>query len=274
MSTSYEEYKWSRGLLVAGVDEAGRGPLAGPVVAAAYVLRDPKLPPLPLVQDSKVMTADDRDAAFSELVQQAPHSAEFAIAIADQGIIDSINILQATYAAMTAAVQALPQWAQRSALAVAVDGNRLPPALATATDGGPAGGSKRPRDALAAAQAVVKGDSKVYSIAAASVLAKVARDRLMQAYDAMYPQYGLGQHKGYPTAAHMAAVMEHGPSPIHRLTFAPLRGNFTSQDVKGTVPPLPLAHLAEEGALQRVVVVPAGTAAQSAPSKQRRRRKA
>lgn len=123
--------------------------------------------------------------------------------------IDEINILQASLESMALAVDALP--ADARADFVFVDGNRLPAALA---EGGAAGVQASP---------VIKGDAKVFAIAAASIIAKVTRDRLMREFDAQFPQYGLAQHKGYPTAAHVAAIAVHGPCAIHRMTFAPLK---------------------------------------------------
>jgi len=228
----YEKRLWDQGVQhVCGVDEAGRGPLAGPVVAAACLLPAHWTGGASIagVNDSKSTTEADREATFAALV--ACPDVRFSIAVADHRIIDRVNILQATYAAMHAAVQALPIRVQHAL----VDGNRIPHQLADqASAAAEAGG------APFAVEAVVKGDGKVYSIAAASILAKVTRDRIMAWYDEQYPGYGLQQHKGYPTGAHRAAVAALGPSPIHRLTFAPLKGVFGQADIKGQllhVPP-------------------------------------
>ena len=183
---------------VAGVDEAGRGPLAGPVFAAAVIL-DPQRP-LRGLRDSKQLS----EAAREQLAVQIRASAlAWSVAWADSEEIDALNILQATFLAMRRAVLGLAHRPQQ----VLVDGNRLPPLQ------GLCGG----------AQAVVRGDATVPAISAASILAKCARDRLLQGLDLVYPGYGLAQHKGYPTAAHLAALREHGPLPLHRLSFAPVR---------------------------------------------------
>ena len=183
---------------VAGVDEAGRGPLAGPVFAAAVIL-DPQRP-LRGLRDSKQLS----EAAREQLAVQIRASAlAWSVAWADSEEIDALNILQATFLAMRRAVLGLAHRPQQ----VLVDGNRLPPLQ------GLCGG----------AQAVVRGDATVPAISAASILAKCARDQLLQGLDLVYPGYGLAQHKGYPTAAHLAALREHGPLPLHRLSFAPVR---------------------------------------------------
>ncbi len=229
---TYESKLWSQGLdFVCGVDEAGRGPLAGPVVAAACMIpKDwPGHDSITGVNDSKGTTEEDREHTFAALV--ACPDVQFAVAVADHRIIDRVNILQATYAAMSAAVQALPTTAQYAL----VDGNRIPHQLADLATAS----ASSPGAASFAVEAVTKGDSKVYSIAAASILAKVVRDRIMTWYEGQYPGYGLSQHKGYPTGAHRAAVTQLGPSPIHRLTFAPLKGEYSAADVKGQLLPVP-----------------------------------
>jgi len=183
---------------VAGVDEAGRGPLAGPVFAAAVIL-DPQRP-LSGLRDSKQLS----EAAREHLAGQIRASAlAWSVAWADSEEIDTLNILQATFLAMRRAVQGLSCRPQQ----VLVDGNRLPPLRGLCDN----------------ARAVVRGDATVPAISAASILAKCARDQLMQSLDLVYPGYGLAQHKGYPTAAHLAALREHGPLPLHRLSFAPVR---------------------------------------------------
>ena len=181
--------------LLAGVDEAGRGPLAGPVVAAAVILDE--LAPIKGLHDSKVLTARARERLFDEIRARALCC---SIAQASVEEIDTLNILQATLLAMQRAVDGLRLRPHK----VLVDGNRLPVLTM-------------------AAQAIVKGDAKVRAISAASILAKVYRDRLCQELHAQHPEYGFGGHKGYPTAAHLAALREHGPCAQHRRSFAPVR---------------------------------------------------
>lgn len=180
--------------LMAGVDEAGRGPLAGPVVAAAVILDD--LHPIAGLNDSKKLTAKRREKLFDEIKAKALC---FSIAQATVQEIDEINILQATLLAMKRAVEGL----RLKPVKVLVDGNRLP-----AID--------------IRAEAIVQGDALVPAISAASILAKVHRDRLCEQMHAQYPQYGFDQHKGYGTAVHLAALQTHGPAECHRLTFAPV----------------------------------------------------
>ena len=181
--------------LLAGVDEAGRGPLAGPVVAAAVIL-DERMPVKGL-KDSKVLTARARERLFDEIRAKALCC---SIAQASVEEIDTLNILQATMLAMQRAVDGLRLRPHK----VLVDGNRLP----TLT---------------MAAEAIVRGDAKVRSISAASILAKVYRDRLCLELHAQHPEYGFGGHKGYPTVAHLAALREHGPCRHHRRSFGPVR---------------------------------------------------
>ena len=183
------------GRLLAGVDEAGRGPLAGPVVAAAVILDD--LLPIKGLKDSKVLTSRRRELLFDEIRAKALCC---SIAQASVEEIDALNILQATMLAMQRAVDGLRLRPHK----VLVDGNRLPVLKI-------------------AAEAVVKGDAKVRAISAASILAKVFRDRLCVELHAMHPQYGFDGHKGYPTPAHLAALREHGACPQHRRSFAPVR---------------------------------------------------
>ena len=186
---------WDQPGLVAGVDEAGRGPLAGPVVAAAVILDE--LKPIKGLADSKVLSERRREALFDEIRAKA-----LACCIAEASVeeIDRLNILQATMLAMKRAVEGLRLLPHR----VLVDGNRLPVL-------------KMP------GEAIVKGDSKVPAISAASILAKVHRDRLCLALDAAHPQYGFAAHKGYPTAEHLAALRAHGASQAHRRSYAPVR---------------------------------------------------
>lgn len=181
--------------LVAGVDEVGRGPLCGAVVTAAVIL-DPSRP-IEGLNDSKKLSEARREALFPLIQQQA---LAWCIARAEVEEIDRLNILQATLLAMQRAVAGLSITPQR----VLVDGNRCP---------------KLPMPAAA----VVKGDSRVPAIAAASILAKVARDREMGELDLRYPGYGLAKHKGYPTPLHLAALRQLGVTPIHRRSFAPVR---------------------------------------------------
>ena len=186
--------QWHAPGLVAGVDEAGRGPLAGPVVAAAVILDD--LHPIAGLADSKKLTALRRERLFDEIRAKALC---FCIAEASVEEIDRINILQATMLAMQRAVNGLrlkPALAQ-------VDGNRLP--LLDMPG-----------------EAIVKGDALVPAISAASILAKVHRDRWCDALDVRFPQYGFAAHKGYGTAAHLEALRQHGPCPEHRSSFSPV----------------------------------------------------
>jgi ribonuclease HII len=186
---------WDTPGLVAGVDEAGRGPLAGPVVAAAVILDD--LQPVRGLADSKTLSARRREALFDEIRAKA-----LACCIAEASVeeIDRLNILQATLLAMQRAVAGLRLVPHR----VLVDGNRLPVL-------------KMP------AAAIVQGDSKVQAISAASILAKVHRDRLCLNLHAAHPAYNFAGHKGYPTAEHLAALQQHGACPAHRRSYAPVR---------------------------------------------------
>lgn len=185
---------WDVSVLMAGVDEAGRGPLAGPVVAAAVILDDRY--PIKGLADSKILTALRREKLFDEIRAKA-----LCCSIAEASVeeIEELNILQATLLAMRRAVEGL----RLKPKLVLVDGNRLP-VLAIR------------------AEAIVKGDSKVPAISAASILAKVHRDRWCLAYDLEFPQYGFAKHKGYGTAEHLAALKAHGACPQHRKTFRPV----------------------------------------------------
>ncbi|WP_444925540.1 ribonuclease HII [Microbulbifer sp. TRSA002] len=184
-----------KGDLIAGVDEVGRGPLAGDVVAAAVIL-DPNKPIAGLA-DSKKLTEKKREQLFDEICEQA---LSYSIARATVEEIDQLNILQASLLAMHRAVAQLPVQPEF----VLVDGNKKP-------------NWDYPCDT------VVKGDGRVAAIGAASILAKVTRDREMVVLDSEYPGYGLAGHKGYPTKAHMEALQLQGPTPIHRTSFAPVR---------------------------------------------------
>jgi ribonuclease HII len=186
---------WDTPGLVAGVDEAGRGPLAGPVVAAAVILDE--LQPIRGLADSKVLTARRRERLFDEIRARA-----LCCSVAEASVeeIDRLNILQATLLAMRRAVDGLRLTPHR----VVVDGNRVPVLPMPVA-------------------AVVKGDAQVAAISAASILAKVTRDRLCGELHTAYPQYGFEGHKGYPTAEHLAALREHGACPAHRRSYAPVR---------------------------------------------------
>jgi ribonuclease HII len=181
--------------LLAGVDEVGRGPLAGDVVTAAVILDANN--PIAGLADSKKLSDKKREALFPEICEKA---LAWSIGRASVEEIDRINILQATMVAMQRAVEGLDICPEH----VMIDGNRCP-------------------DLHYPATAVVKGDSKVEAIAAASIIAKVTRDREMVALDEQYPGYGLAGHKGYPTKAHMQALVDLGVTPIHRRSFAPVR---------------------------------------------------
>ena len=182
-------------ILVCGVDEAGRGPLAGPVSAAAVILDDAN--PISGLADSKKLSEKQRDLLAPLIKQRA---LAWAVAYASVEEIDHLNILQATLLAMRRAVLALSVQPQL----VLVDGLYCP-------------------DTGISSEAIIKGDSKVAAISAASILAKTARDALMLQMHEQYPVYGFATHKGYPTAAHLAALQEHGVSSVHRRSFKPVR---------------------------------------------------
>ena len=193
---------WDVPGLVAGVDEAGRGPLAGPVVAAAVILDDHK--PIRGLADSKKLTALRREKLFDEIRAKA-----LCCSIAEATVeeIDRLNILQATMLAMQRAVKGL----RLKPAKVLVDGNRLPVL-----------------DVVA--EAIVSGDALVPSISAASILAKVTRDRMLEEMHAQHPGYGFDRHKGYGTAQHLAALRELGPLPVHRRSFAPVAQLLSERD--------------------------------------------
>ena len=201
---SYERQSLDAGHeTIAGVDEAGRGPLAGPVVAAAVILpkkwiEEGVCESLFNLNDSKKLSAAQRDDFFEILTTEK--ELQWKVSVIESETIDRINILQATYQAMNQALGSLSMVPDH----VLVDGLRVP-------------SLKYPHTPI------VKGDSLSYSIAAASICAKVTRDRLMETYHQKYPQYGFSKHKGYGTAQHRKALIEHGPCPIHRKTFAPVR---------------------------------------------------
>jgi ribonuclease HII len=190
---SFETAAIAQGFLPCGVDEAGRGPWAGPVVAAAVVLDMANLPAG--LNDSKKLNEARREALYDPIMR----SAHVGVGIASAALIDEINILEATYRAMAEAVAALGE-VTNFAL---VDGNRAPPLPIRV-------------------QTIIEGDGKSLSIAAASIIAKVTRDRILHQLDAQYPGYGFGKHKGYGTLAHMLALEQIGPCAEHRMSFKPI----------------------------------------------------
>lgn len=193
--------------LICGVDEAGRGPLAGAVYASAVIL-DPAYE-IGGLADSKKITEKKRDALAVEIKQ---HALAWAIATSSVEEVDEINILQASLLAMKRAVEVMQiQFSEvlsNQAIHVQVDGNQCP-------------------NIRLSCEAIVKGDSKVQAISAASILAKTARDANLYELDKQYPMYGFAQHKGYPTKAHMALLQEHGVSPVHRRSYAPVKRLLT-----------------------------------------------
>jgi ribonuclease HII len=191
-----ERQYWEKGYrLVAGVDEAGRGPLAGPVVAAAVVLDRPL--DLPEVNDSKLLSPSLRKRLFHEIRRRV---FEYGVGIVGPEEIDRLNILQATLRAMQLAVEDLSTYPG----AILVDGNQLP-------------------EGVRGCVGIVGGDRSSFSIAAASILAKVTRDTIMERYDRQFPLYGFVNHKGYATARHLDAIEKYGLCPIHRRSFHPKR---------------------------------------------------
>jgi ribonuclease HII len=181
---------------IAGIDEAGRGPLAGPVAVAAVILNPDNLPRG--LDDSKVLTESDRERLYEQILKKA---LAVSVALASAAEIDRINIRQATLDAMSRAAKSL----SLAPVHVLVDGKDVPAGL-------PCQG-----------EAIVKGDATSFSIAAASIIAKVTRDRLMKRLAMRYPAYGFESHAGYGTKAHLAAIAEHGPCPYHRFSFSPLK---------------------------------------------------
>ncbi len=202
---------WSAHGLMAGVDEAGRGPLAGPVVAAAVILDHAQ--PIHGLADSKVLGERERERLFDEIRAKALCC---SVALASVEEIDTLNILQATMLAMRRAVDGLRLMPQQ----VLVDGNRLPVLRVPA-------------------EAVIGGDAKVAAISAASILAKVHRDRLCLELHEAHPQYGFAEHKGYCTPGHLAALREHGACRVHRRSFAPVREALNGVFSDATERPLP-----------------------------------
>ena len=190
---SYEKAAREKGYtLICGVDEAGRGPLSGPVCAAAVIL--PEDCEIGGLNDSKKLSEKARERLFPQIVEKA---VAYHVAYASVEEIEKYNILEATYIAMNRAIEGLSTAADFAL----IDGNRIP------------------RDIKISCETVVKGDAKSMSIAAASVLAKVSRDRLMLEIDREYPEYNFKKHKGYGTAEHVAAIKEYGPCPVHRMSF-------------------------------------------------------
>lgn len=193
----------ARALLVAGIDEAGRGPLAGPVVVAAVVF-DPGRPRLNGLADSKQLGPRRREQLYGRILERA---LAWRIEFVEVEEIDRLNILQATLAGMRRALEAVAHVAGHAR----IDGNRLPPGLPCP------------------AEALVGGDARDRTIMAASILAKVARDRHMRDLHARWPGYGFDEHKGYPTPAHLEALARLGPCPAHRRSFAPVRAAMAPQ---------------------------------------------
>lgn len=206
---------------VIGVDEAGRGPLAGPVVTAACIIDSAStLLTGASIMDSKATTEPIREAAYEVLT--SCDGVYYSVCRVEHDEIDRLNILQATMSAMSRAVADLLQrhaFVDPADCIVLVDGNRLPPGLPTA-----------------AAEYVVKGDSKIYSIAAASILAKITRDRIMDDLHEQYPKYNLAKHKGYPTLEHRTLLSQHGPSAIHRYSYRPVADAAVKHNIPFSVP--------------------------------------
>ena len=197
-------------LYIAGIDEAGRGPLAGPVVVAAVVF-EPGRTPINGLADSKQLTADRREALYARIVDRA---LAWHVVFIEVDEIDRINIYHATMLGMRRALEGVVHIAQQAEQCMArIDGNALPPGLPCQ------------------AQAIVGGDASDRSIMAASILAKVSRDRHMRALHLEWPDYGFDEHKGYPTPAHLAALKRHGPCPQHRRSFAPVRNAMQGPDL-------------------------------------------
>jgi ribonuclease HII len=196
MSLSEERLRAEGFVRIAGLDEAGRGPLAGPVVAAACIL--PSGTFFPQLNDSKKLTPKQRETLYAEITSCS--KLLYGIGIIDEKTIDSVNILQATFLAMRKAVEALsikPDY-------ILIDGNQVPPFDIPS-------------------ESIVQGDGLSISIAAASILAKVTRDKIMMELDEKYPKYGFKQHKGYGTGQHLEAIQAYGPCPIHRKSFDPIK---------------------------------------------------
>ncbi|MFP4473505.1 MAG: ribonuclease HII [Candidatus Omnitrophota bacterium] len=201
---AYERSLYDDGMTcLIGLDEAGRGPLAGPVVAAAVALKNSSFT-IP-VRDSKTLSARQRERAFIKILEQA----DVGVGVMNEQVIDDVNILQASFLAMDQAVRNLmtavrrqdPVYRDSRKICLLVDGNAFRTELPYSY------------------RTVVKGDSRCLSIACASIVAKVLRDRMLAVYHHAFPQYGFDKHKGYPTADHRRAILKHGPSLIHRRSF-------------------------------------------------------
>lgn len=203
---SFEKETWKQGIVfIAGIDEAGRGPLAGPVVAVAAIL--PRKTRIPPVNDSKQLSEKQR-MELKNLLLDLP-GFRYAVSEIQADEIDRLNILKATHLAMRRAVLQLPE----TEIAF-VDGLRVP-------------------DMPVKCRFIVKGDAKSASIASASIIAKIHRDEIMMGYAGKYPEYGFDRHKGYGTADHLEALKKHGPCPIHRKSFAPVREIINPSPVQG-----------------------------------------
>lgn len=234
---SLEKKWWERGIAnIAGVDEAGRGPWAGPVVAASVIFPQSILDALlhgslTGLNDSKRLSPASREKLLKQITGMA---VGIGIAVIEPHIIDQVNILKATWLAMERAIHALPLPPE----VLLVDGNFTIPGIG------------------ALQEAIVKGDARSASIAASSIVAKVTRDRMMDEYDLRFPEYGFASHKGYGTRRHLDALRKHGPSPIHRLSFSPVREHHPhrkqlsfaiSSDSDGSRErPAPSSHRAEQ----------------------------
>lgn len=190
---------------VAGIDEAGRGPIAGPVAAAAVILNPRKVPRG--LNDSKLLAPEERERLYEEIMA---HALAVSVAFVSAAEIDAINIRQATLSAMRRAVYSLALEPRH----VLIDGDDVP------------------QDLSFPAETIVKGDAAISSIAAASIVAKVTRDRLMRRFCRFYPAYRFSEHFGYATKGHLAAVAEHGPCPLHRLSFRPFASGCSASAVK------------------------------------------
>jgi len=228
--------KSNSNLFVIGVDEAGRGPLAGPVVAAAAIVPTDIAG---IIDSKKITKEEERERLYEELIVSP--GIRYAVAIISAQRIDEINILQATLEGMRMATEGVMNMgnkkkknvnnvasAERKEISYVITGSVEDNSKSkTSSSNGSyytlIDGNKVPKDMPCEAESIVKGDGREYSIGAASILAKVTRDRLMHEYHVKYPEYNLAQHKGYPTASHMAACRKYGASPIHRRTFAPLK---------------------------------------------------
>jgi len=198
--TFFEKRARSKGFsCIAGVDEAGRGPLAGPVVAAACIL--PESIRIEGIDDSKKLLPSQRFAIFQKLLETP--GIVYGVGVVDPLLIDQVNILQATFQAMLIAIYALSQRPDY----LLIDGNRMPK---TQIPG----------------EAIVKGDARSQSIAAASIIAKETRDQMMDKFHKQWPEYGFNRHKGYGTKGHLLAIEQFGPCPIHRMTFEPLKSRL------------------------------------------------